>query len=103
LAGTALVAMRTDQAGVASAVFTASREVAGLLGITVIGAVLTSRQGAALAEGHTPVDAFLSGYQAGLLLAAVLVMAGGVAAFASLRRAHMLPEVTDREELVLAG
>jgi EmrB/QacA subfamily drug resistance transporter len=103
LTATVLGVMPTAQAGVASGVFNASREVAGLLGITVIGAVLTSRQGAALAEGHTPVDAFLSGYQAGLLLAAVLVMAGGVAAFASLRRAHVLPEVTDHEELVLAG
>ncbi len=103
LTATVLGVMPTAQAGVASGVFNASREVAGLLGITVIGAVLTSRQSTALADGHTPVDAFLSGYQAGLLLAAVLVVAGGVAAFASLRRAHVLPEVTDREELVLAG
>jgi predicted MFS family arabinose efflux permease len=103
LTATVLGVMPTAQAGVASGVFNASREVAGLLGITVIGAVLTSRQSAALAAGHTPVDAFLSGYQAGLLLAAVLVVAGGVAAFASLRRAHVVGEVTDREGLVLAG
>ena len=82
LTATVLGVMPTGQAGVASGVFNASREVAGLLGITVIGAVLTSRQSTALADGHTPVDAFLSGYQAGLLLAAVLVVAGGVAAFA---------------------
>ena len=58
LTATVLSAMPTSQAGVASAVFNASREVAGLLGITVIGAVLTSRQGAALAAGHTPADAY---------------------------------------------
>jgi EmrB/QacA subfamily drug resistance transporter len=103
LTATVLGVMPVAQAGVASGVFNASREVAGLLGITVIGAVLTSRQSAALADGHTPVDAFLSGYQAGLLLAAVLVVAGGVAAFVSLRRAHVVGEVTDREELALAG
>ena len=103
LTATVLGVMPTAQAGVASGVFNASREVAGLLGITVIGAVLTSRQDAALAAGHTPVDAFLTGYRAGLLLAAVLVVAGGVVAFTTLRRAHVLPEVTDREELVLAG
>ena len=39
---------RASEAGVASGIFNASREVAGLLGITVIGAVLTARQGAAL-------------------------------------------------------
>jgi len=104
LTATVLGVMPTSQAGVASAVFNASREVAGLLGITVIGAVLTSRQGAALAAGHPPVDAFLTGYRAGLLLAAALVIAGGVAAFAALRRAHHLPEPQQkREELVLAG
>ena len=36
---------------------------AGLLGITVIGAILTARQGAALRAGHAPLDAFLSGYR----------------------------------------
>jgi EmrB/QacA subfamily drug resistance transporter len=105
LTATVLGVMPTSQAGVASAVFNASREVAGLLGITVIGAVLTSRQGSALAEGHAPVEAFLSGYRWGLLLAAALVVAGGAAAFAALRgaHAHAHEEETTREDLVLAG
>jgi len=103
LTATVLGVMPTAQAGVASGVFNASREVAGLLGITVIGAVLTSRQGAALAAGHTPVDAFLSGYRAGLLIAAALVMVGGLTAFVTLRRAHRTPHVSNREDLVLAG
>ena len=108
LTATVLGVMPTGQAGVASAVFNASREVAGLLGITVIGAVLTSRQADALAAGHTPVDAYLTGYRAGLVLAAVLVLAGGAVAFVSLRRAHheahheVEPDGT-REDLVLAG
>jgi EmrB/QacA subfamily drug resistance transporter len=104
LTATVLGVMPTSQAGVASAVFNASREVAGLLGITVIGAVLTSRQGHALAAGHTPVDAYLTGYRTGLVLAAALVLAGGVAAYAALRRAHheAQPETT-HEDLVLAG
>jgi EmrB/QacA subfamily drug resistance transporter len=104
LTATVLGVMPTGQAGVASAVFNASREVAGLLGITVIGAVLTSRQGAALAAGHTQVDAYLIGYRTGLVLAATLVLAGGAAAFGSLRRAHReAPRETSREDLVLAG
>jgi MFS family permease len=104
LTATVLGVMPTSQAGVASAVFNASREVAGLLGITVIGAVLTSRQGAALADGRAPVDAFLTGYRSGLLLAGALVMVGGVVAFAALRRAHHEVQIDTRhEELVLAG
>ena len=95
--------MPVGQAGVA-AVFNASREVAGLLGITVIGAVLTSRQGSALAEGKTPVDAFLIGYRSGLLLAAALVMAGGVVAYVALRAAREAPPVeAPVDDLVLAG
>jgi Na+-transporting NADH:ubiquinone oxidoreductase subunit NqrD len=80
--------MPRDEAGVASGIFNASREVSGLLGITVIGAILTARQGEALRSGHSPVDAFLSGYQLGLLVAAVLVAAGGVAAYLGLRTAR---------------
>jgi EmrB/QacA subfamily drug resistance transporter len=104
LTATVLGVMPTGQAGVASAVFNASREVAGLLGITVIGAVLTSRQSSALAAGHTPADAYLTGYRTGLVLAAALVVAGGAAAFAALRRAHQGAEhEPTREDLVLAG
>ena len=88
LTATVLSAMPRDEAGVASGIFNASREVSGLLGITVIGAILTARQGGALRSGHSPVDAFLSGYQLGLLVAAVLVAAGGVAAYLGLRTAR---------------
>ncbi len=103
LTATVLGVMPTSQAGVASAVFNASREVAGLLGITVIGAVLTSRQGAALAAGHSPADAYLTGFHTGLYLAATLVVAGGAAAFLALRRAHVLAATTSADDLVLAG
>jgi EmrB/QacA subfamily drug resistance transporter len=88
LTATVLSAMPRDEAGVASGIFNASREVSGLLGITVIGAILTARQGAAVRSGHGAVDAFLSGYQLGLLVAAVLVAAGGVAAYLGLREAR---------------
>jgi MFS family permease len=102
-----LGAMPESEAGVASGIFNASREVAGLLGITVIGAILTARQSAATRAGHDSVDAFLSGYRAGLLVAAVLVAAGGIAAFIALRGARTATQLTadEREiaELELAG
>jgi EmrB/QacA subfamily drug resistance transporter len=84
LTASVLSVMPTEEAGVASALFNASREVAGLLGITVIGAILTSRQGSALRHGHPVTEAFLSGYRAGLIVAAVLVALGAAAAWISL-------------------
>ena len=87
--------MPQEQAGVASGIFNAAREVAGLLGITVIGAILTARQTADLHVGDAPVDAFLGGYRAGLLVAGVLVAAGGVAAWAALRNTTAQPEVLE--------
>ncbi len=96
-----LGAMPVHQAGVASGIFNAAREVAGLLGITVIGAILTARQGAQLAAGHAPVDAFLSGYRVGLIVAAILVAAGGVAAFVGLRGTTQ--REVDAAELALAA
>jgi predicted MFS family arabinose efflux permease len=95
--------MPADKAGVASGIFNAGREVAGLLGITVIGAILTARQGVALNAGHAPVDAFLSGYRAGLLVAAALVAIGGVAAFLALRDTTPDLEAGAQAEFALAG
>jgi EmrB/QacA subfamily drug resistance transporter len=85
LTASVLAVMPADRAGVASGLFNASREVAGLLGITVIGAILTARQSSQLhLHPHAPIEAFLSGYRLGLLVAAALVIAGGTAAWVAL-------------------
>jgi EmrB/QacA subfamily drug resistance transporter len=86
LTSTILGIMPTGQAGVASAVFNASREVAGLLGITIIGVVLSARRSAELSIGRSPTAAWLSGYRLGLIVAALLVATGGVVAWVALRR-----------------
>jgi EmrB/QacA subfamily drug resistance transporter len=75
-----------ERSGIASALINATREVAGLFGITVIGAILRSRQGAALRHGTAPGKAFLDGYHAGLMVTVVLVAAGAVISFLALRR-----------------
>jgi len=80
-------AMPPARSGVASAVFNASREVAGLLGITIIGAILRARQGDALHHGTAPATAFLDGYHAGLVVTIALVAAGAVLSYLALRRA----------------
>jgi EmrB/QacA subfamily drug resistance transporter len=100
--------MPTERSGIASALFNASREVAGLLGITVIGAVLRSRQGVALHRGAAPGVAFLDGYHAGLIVTIALVAAGAVVGYLALRgpqAAQPAPEVqaADGSEPELAG
>ena len=74
------------QAGVASAMLNASREVAGLLGVTVVGAVLRSAEGSALRSGANPAQAFIDGYHSGLWLTIGLLAAGVVLSYLSLRR-----------------
>ena len=67
---------------------------AGLLGITVIGAVLRSREGVALRHGALPSPAFLDGYHAGLAVTIALVIAGAAVGYWSLatrRGWHLLP------------
>jgi ABC-type Na+ transport system ATPase subunit NatA len=60
-------------------------EIFGLLGITVIGAVLRTRQSASLRAGHTQGHAFVDGYHAGLYLTIALLALGVVVSYATLR------------------
>jgi EmrB/QacA subfamily drug resistance transporter len=85
LTSTILDSMPTERAGVASGVFNASREVAGLLGITIIGVILRARQTSEIHAGHPATVAFLSGYRLGLIVAGLLVCTGGIAAWLALR------------------
>ncbi len=73
------------RAGVASALLNASREVAGLLGITVIGAILRTRQSTALRAGTDPVHAFIDGYHTGLVVTILLLAAGVAVSYLTLR------------------
>ena len=86
--------MPPERSGIASALLNASREVAGLLGITVIGAVLRARQSAALRGGANPVTAFMDGYHAGLIVTIALMLAGVVVSYLALRRIAARPAAT---------
>ena len=67
----------------ASGMLNVSREVFGLLGITILGAILSNREHAASgAELHR----FLAGYQFSLVVAAGLVVVGVPIALVALRR-----------------
>lgn len=88
LTSTILGVLPEDRAGVASGIFNASREVAGLLGITVIGVILTARLHALSHAGGAPGAAFLGGFRLAVVIAGALVAAGGLAAWRSLRGAQ---------------
>lgn len=80
-----LGAMPERRAGVASGVLNVGREVFGLLGVTVLGAILTSHRAAALAAGAPPLTAFLDGYQLTLIIGAAIMLAGVPVSLYSLR------------------
>jgi EmrB/QacA subfamily drug resistance transporter len=108
LTNSVLHSMPRERSGIASALLNASRELAGLLGITVIGAVLRSRQGTALHQGATPARAFLDGYHDGLLVTVVLLVVGSVVGYVALRDSsadHARPDLdaTVAEELAPAA
>jgi hypothetical protein len=94
LTAAVLGAMPRERSGIASAILNNSREVAGLLGVTVIGAVLRSREGVALRHGVLPTPAFLDGYHAGLAVTIALVIAGAAVGYWSLRHAPRAAAVT---------
>ncbi|GAA1023996.1 MFS transporter [Acrocarpospora pleiomorpha] len=75
-----LGAMPTGRAGVASGVLNVSREVFGLLGITILGAILNARQTA------PTMAAFLDAYQFTLLIAAAIVLVGVPVSLYALRQ-----------------
>jgi predicted MFS family arabinose efflux permease len=98
-----LHAAPAGQSGIASALLNASRELAGLLGVTIIGAVLLSRQGDSLRAGHSPSAAFLDGYHAGLYLTIGLILAGAVLSYVTLRRTPSAGNAEEAAAAELAG
>ncbi|NUS43007.1 MAG: MFS transporter [Mycobacteriaceae bacterium] len=84
-------------AGAASAVVNTGRELSGLLGVTIVGAVLTTRS-AAVHEG-TPLHAFLVGYRFALIVAAAIVAVGVPIALWTLRPRRPAPSTTTTPEL----
>ncbi|TDD08743.1 DHA2 family efflux MFS transporter permease subunit [Nonomuraea deserti] len=82
LTSAVLNGMPKDRSGVASGMLNVSREVFGLLGITLLGAILSARQAAV---DRAPLLAFLDGYQFTLVVAAAVMLAGIPVALHALR------------------
>ncbi|BCJ41894.1 MFS transporter [Actinoplanes ianthinogenes] len=82
-------ALPAERAGVASGMLNVSREVFGLLGVTVLGAILSNRAGAATG---TELHRYLVGYQFSLVIAAALVIVGVPVSLWMLRKARPAAE-----------
>jgi EmrB/QacA subfamily drug resistance transporter len=86
LIGTVLARVPVEKSGVASGVLNTMRELAASLGIAVTGAILASRESAAIAHGATHATAFVDGYRIGLYTSAAVMSAGALLALITLRR-----------------
>jgi EmrB/QacA subfamily drug resistance transporter len=103
LTNATMAATPPARAGIASALLNASREVAGLLGITVIGAIVSTRRASALRSGADQAHAFLTGYHTGLWVTIALMAAGVAVSYLTLRprsgAARPSSEITTAAEL----
>jgi MFS family permease len=89
-----------NRAAAASGVLNTAREVSGLLGVTIVGAILTTRQAASARGGADPLHSFLDGYQFALVIAAAIVFVGAPIAWYTMRtRKAPEPEPEPVEEL----
>jgi EmrB/QacA subfamily drug resistance transporter len=91
-------ALPAERAGIASGMLNVSREVFGLLGVTILGAILSNRSRAATG---TPLEQYLHGYQIALVVAAILVALGAPVALIALRR-NKTAEPTEERVLEMA-
>jgi predicted MFS family arabinose efflux permease len=87
-----------DKSGVGSAVLNSFRQVGGALGIALLGAIVASETG-----GRRTVDAFMDGFEASLLVAAVIVFAGAVVAAVFVRPHELRPEQAAEEAFEAAA
>lgn len=94
--------MPEDRAGMGSAVVAVAREISGVLGIAVIGAILAARQAGALADGSSASDAFLDGHVTGLMGATVLVLLGALVSALTLPRSRA-EAARERESIAVGG
>ena len=69
-----------EKAGVGSAVLNAFRQVGGTMGVAVMGAIVAHQ-----AAGQRTTEAFMSGFQSALTVAAGIAIAGAVVAFLLVR------------------
>lgn len=86
-----------SDAGMASALVSTAREVSGVLGVALTGAILLSRRHRLAAAGANPVAAFAGGYALALRYAALMVLLGAVVCLVALRPGGQVVSPATRE------
>lgn len=100
LTNVVLGTMPAARTGVASGMLNVSREVFGLLGITILGAIMSSRQSAI---SGPPLHRFMEAYQFTLLVAAAIMLVGVPVSLYALRRPRTVETQEPVTERVAAG
>jgi EmrB/QacA subfamily drug resistance transporter len=88
----AFMQVESDEAGLASGLLNTSQQVGGAIGVAVAATIFTTQANSLLKSGHSPAQAFTSGYQHAFWALLVLALAGAVAAFVLLAGAQKQPE-----------
>jgi EmrB/QacA subfamily drug resistance transporter len=91
-------ALPSGRTGIASGMLNVSREVFGLLGVTILGAILTNRSNAATGS---ELHRYLVGYQFSLVVAAVLIAVGVPVSLYTLRSVKAAEPATEPPVLEL--
>jgi EmrB/QacA subfamily drug resistance transporter len=88
-----LTGVRQSDAGVASGLFNTSQQIGGAIGVAVASTIFVSGAKSLLKTGHTPAEAFTSGYQDAFWALIGLALLGALLAFVLLRGTHIeVPE-----------
>jgi EmrB/QacA subfamily drug resistance transporter len=81
----ALAQVEHHEAGLASGLINTNQQIGGAIGVAIAATIFTSRANDLLKTGHTPAEAFTSGYQIAFWALLAISLAGAAAAFVLLR------------------
>jgi MFS family permease len=81
----AFVGVAPQQAGLASGLLNTSQQIGGAIGVAIATTIFATQAKDLLKTGHTPAQAFTSGYSHAFWALVVFALAGAVAAFVLLR------------------
>ncbi len=82
----AFLQVEPHEAGLASGLLNTSQQVGGAIGVAVAATIFTTQAKSLLKTGHSPAQAFTSGYQHAFWALLALALAGAAAAFVLLTR-----------------
>jgi Na+/melibiose symporter-like transporter len=85
----ALAGVEGKQAGLASGLLNTSQQIGGAIGVALATTIFTTQAKDLLKTGHTPAQAFTSGYQHAFWALVALALAGAVAAGVLLHRVRV--------------